>query len=187
LYEETNHAFERSVAFMHKMPRIWLDYCQFLMDQGFVTRTRGTFNRALRALPITQHHRVWKLYLSFAKSRHIPAEIAVRVYRRFMKLQPEYSEEFINYLIENKRLDEAARRLEEIINQSDFVSKFGKSKHQLWNELCDLMSKNPDKVQSLRVDLIIRQGIRRYTDQVGPLWNSLAEYYIRSRNFEKFL
>lgn len=56
---------------------------------------------------------------------------------------------------------------------------------QLWNELCELISKNPEKVKSLKVEPIIRQGIKRYTDQVGVLWNSLADYYLRSGHFEK--
>ena len=47
--------------FMHKMPRIWLDYCAFLMDQKKITRLRRVFDRALRALPITQHERIWKV------------------------------------------------------------------------------------------------------------------------------
>ena len=28
------------------------------------------------------------------------------------------------------------------------MSRKGKSKHQLWHELCELISKNPDKVDS---------------------------------------
>lgn len=56
---------------------------------------------------------------------------------------------------------------------------------QLWNELCELISKNPDKVKSLKVEPIIRQGIQRYSDQVGLLWNSLADFYIRSGLFER--
>jgi len=35
------------------------------------------------------------------------------------------------------------------------------------------------------VDAIIRGRLRRYTDQVGHLWNSLADYYIRSGLFER--
>jgi pentatricopeptide repeat protein len=35
------------------------------------------------------------------------------------------------------------------------------------------------------VDAILRGGLRRYTDQVGHLWNSLADYYIRSGLFER--
>lgn len=69
------------------MPRLWLDYCQFLMDQGRVTHTRRTFDRALRALPITQHSRIWPLYLRFLRSHPLP-ETAVRGYRRFLKVSP---------------------------------------------------------------------------------------------------
>lgn len=69
------------------MPRIWLDYCQFLTEQCRVTRTRRTFDRALRALPITQHHRIWPLYLAFVRRHPLP-ETAVRVYRRYLKVRP---------------------------------------------------------------------------------------------------
>ena len=56
---------------------------------------------------------------------------------------------------------------------------------QLWNKLCELIAKNPDKVTSLKVEPIIRQGLKRYTDQIGVLWNSLADYYIRGGHFER--
>ena len=56
---------------------------------------------------------------------------------------------------------------------------------QLWHELCDLISQNPDKVTSLNVGAIIRGGLTRFTDQLGKLWCSLADYYIRSGHFEK--
>lgn len=39
--------------------------------------------------------------------------------------------------------------------------------------------------RSLNVDAIIRGGLRRYTDQLGHLWNSLADYYVRSGLFER--
>ena len=74
-----------------QMPRLWLDYCQFLMDQGRVTHTRRTFDRALRALPITQHSRIWPLYLRFLRSHPLP-ETAVRGYRRFLKVSPSVGE-----------------------------------------------------------------------------------------------
>jgi hypothetical protein len=39
--------------------------------------------------------------------------------------------------------------------------------------------------RSLNVDAIIRGGLRRYTDQLGHLWSSLADYYVRSGLFER--
>ncbi|XP_059588408.1 pre-mRNA-splicing factor SYF1 isoform X2 [Alligator mississippiensis] len=183
-YEEVNNCHERALVFMHKMPRIWLDYCQFLTEQCRVTRTRRTFDRALRALPITQHHRIWPLYLAFVRRHPLP-ETAVRVYRRYLKLSPEGAEEYIEYLRSIDRLDEAALRLAAVVNDDKFVSKEGKSNYQLWHELCDLISQNPDKVKSLNVGAIIRGGLTRFTDQLGKLWCSLADYYIRSGHFEK--
>ena len=55
------------------------------MDQGKITRTRRTFDRALRALPITQHNRIWPIYLKFVRLYDLP-ETAVRVYRRHLKV-----------------------------------------------------------------------------------------------------
>ncbi|ETN67683.1 XPA-binding protein 2 [Anopheles darlingi] len=183
-YEEVNNAFERSLVFMHKMPRIWMDYCAFMTSQCKITRTRQVFDRALRALPITQHHRIWPLYLEFLKRFDIP-ETAVRVWRRYLKMCPEDAEEYVEFLVSIGHLDEAAQQLASIVDNENFVSKHGKSNHQLWNELCELISKNPDKVHSLNVDGIIRGGLRRYTDQLGHLWNSLAGYYVRSGLFDR--
>ncbi|XP_053201125.1 pre-mRNA-splicing factor syf1 homolog [Panonychus citri] len=183
-YKAVNNCFERSLVFMHKMPRIWIEYLQFLMSQHLITKTRRTFDRSLQGLPITQHNRIWPLYLEYVKSYHIP-ETAVRVYKRYLKLSPEDTEDFIDYLRGMGRLDEAAVKLYEIVNNENFISKEGKSKHQLWNELCDLISKNPDKVHSLKVENIIREGIKQYRDEQGKLWNAYAQYFTRSGLFER--
>lgn len=39
-FESVNNTFERALVFMHKMPRVWIDYCQFLMSQKKITRIR---------------------------------------------------------------------------------------------------------------------------------------------------
>ena len=46
---------------------------------------------------------------------------------------------------------------------------------------CDFIS----QVKSLKVADIIRGGLRRFTDSLGQLWCSLADYFIRSGHFEK--
>lgn len=61
--ESLNNTYERALVSMHKMPRIWLDYLELLVEQQWVTKARRAFDRALAALPITQHDRVWVLYL----------------------------------------------------------------------------------------------------------------------------
>uniref|UniRef100_A0A8D2PTN4 XPA binding protein 2 n=1 Tax=Zosterops lateralis melanops TaxID=1220523 RepID=A0A8D2PTN4_ZOSLA len=169
---------------MHKMPRIWLDYCQFLAEQGRITRTRRTFDRALRALPITQHRRLWPPYLSFVRRHPLP-ETAVRVFRRFLKLCPEEAEQYVSYLRSVGRLDEAAQVLARLVNDERFVSRQGKSNYQLWQELCELLSQHPDRVRSLDAGGIIRGGLTRFTDQRGRLWGALADCYVRCGHLEK--
>nr|POE50506.1 pre-mrna-splicing factor syf1 [Quercus suber] len=110
-YKTLNNTFERALVTMHKMPRIWIMYLQTLTHQKLVTQTRRTFDRALCALPVTQHERVWEPYLIFVSQKGVPIETSLRVYRR--------------------------------------------------------------------------GGIRKFTDEVGRLWTSLAEYYIRRNLHEK--
>ncbi len=61
--EALNNTYERALVSMHKMPRIWLEYLEFLTEQQRLTRTRRAFDRALISLPITQHDRIWVLYM----------------------------------------------------------------------------------------------------------------------------
>ena len=182
--EVVNNVFERCLVFMHRMPRIWLLYLQFLVSQKKITQTRKTFDRALCALPVTQHGRVWKLYLQFVE-KHNMTETAVRVWRRYLKLCPEDTEDYISYLISTSRLEEAAKKYEWCCNNETFASKYGKSKYQLWSELCDLLSNNPKETSLHNAEAIIRHGLQRYMDQAGRLWNCLAQFYINSGLFER--
>lgn len=178
-YVEINNLFERALVFMHKMPRIWIEYCTLLDSQLLVTRTRRTFNRALEALPITQHSRIWPLYLKFAKNDHVPVETAVRIFNRHRQLRPEYDEEFIDYLYVKNRIDEAATLLCDVINRPNFQSKKNKTKYQLWEELCDMICEFADQIHGVNSEAILRDGIARYHDQQGRLWNSLARYNVQ--------
>lgn len=60
-----------------------------------------------------------------------------------------------------------------------------KSKHTLWLELCDIVSKHPRECDGIEVEKIIRQGISKFTDEVGSLWLCLADYFIRLGHFSK--
>jgi len=188
------------------MPRIWTDYLSFLTtQQSLITRTRRAFDRALISLPITQHDRIWVLYLTFINQPAIPTETAVRVYRRYLLLEPHHAEEYIAYLKIKERWGEAAVWMANVVNDDGFRSLEGKSRHQLWLELCDLITKHPSEVSSssfssgrtgsttnntistagIKVEAMLRAGIQKYTDEVGRLWTSLADYYIRNGMFEK--
>eukprot|EP00736_Rhodelphis_marinus_P012111 Rmarinus@m.28163 len=183
-YDAMNDVFDRAIVFMNKMPVIWLMYCDFIVDQRLVTRARRTFDNALRSLPVTQHYRVWEKYLSFVEQEWVPHVTAIRVYRRYLKLEPNHVERFIAYLKKIGQLDRAACLLHDNLNRENFVSCEGKTRHQLWYELCELIADHPEQVKSLRIEPIIRGGIKKFTDEVGKLWCSLADYYVKRGHFE---
>lgn len=187
-YRKVNALFERALILLNKMPRIWEMYLQFLMQQPLVTLTRRTFDRALRALPISQHNRIWALYRPFANSAE--GETAVRIWRRYMQVHPEDAEDFIELLVQVGLYTEAVRKYIDILNNPRFQSKNGKGHYELWSEMVDLLVEHAAEVETghetgIDVDRIIRSGIERFSDQRGKLWCGLATYWIRRGSFER--
>ena len=187
-YAKVNALFERALILLNKMPRIWEMYLSFLMKQPIVTFTRRTFDRALRALPITQHNRIWALYRPFADSA--TGETAIKIWRRYMQIHPEDSEDFIDLLISQGKYTEAIQKFMDVLNNPRFRSKNTKSNFQLWSEMVDLMVQHAKEIETgertgIDVEKIVRSGIHRFADQRGKLWAGLATYWITKGNFER--
>ena len=154
-------AFERSLMYMNKMPRIWLDYTAFLSSQGYITRTREAFDRALQSLPISQHDLVWPQYLKFARKEGVPVRTRAGIYRRYIMYDPNEVEEYVEVLVRGGVYGEAALRLAKAIEDPKFFSKRGKTKREMWSDLCKILTSHPKDIPpSLNVDAIIRAGIR---------------------------
>jgi pre-mRNA-splicing factor SYF1 len=184
-YLQVTSTFERALAFMHKMPKVWIMFLNFLVHRRkLVTLSRTTFDRALASLPITQHELIWPLYIDFVKMPHVPPETTKRVFRRYLKIEPDQAEQYIEFLIQLEQPGEAAILLSRLINDDHFISRQGQTRHDLWMKLCHLASKYPDKV-TLRVEAIIRSALVKFTHEVGKLWVALADYHARLGHFEK--
>ncbi|KAI3386697.1 hypothetical protein SNEBB_010652 [Seison nebaliae] len=183
-YLTLNDVMERCMSYMHKMPRLWIIFVEELQKQKLIRKTRRTFDRALSALPLTLHHRLWPYYIKFVKEINC-IDTGIRVYRRWVSVFPENMESFIDYLVSVHRYDEAASRLVEILNDTTFISKKKLSKLDLWNELCELISSKANDIHSVNVEAIMRQAILKMNDCAGALWIGLAEYYSRRLDFDK--
>ncbi|TMW63494.1 hypothetical protein Poli38472_002435 [Pythium oligandrum] len=182
-YDHLIALYERVLVQLQTMPRIWLSYLELLQQMKRVTAARHVFNRAIRALPITQHHRVWSVFVEFITAVGAPATVR-SVYRRYLMLEPTRREEYVDYLCDVKEYSEASVQLIQLINQQD-VYPTEKTTHSLWMQLCDMISQHPTEVSpSLDVESILRSGITQFTDEVGRLWCSLATYYVRMGLFE---
>lgn len=182
-YDQVNDCFERSLVLLNKMPRIWLNYLEFLMSQPHITKTRRTFDAALRALPLTQHDQVWKLYKPWCKSAG--GHTARCIMKRHLQIDPDLVEEYIELLIDLERFDEAAKQYVRILDCPKFRSSVGKSQFQLWSDFCDLLVRHPHDIRGINAEGVIRSGIQKFTDQKGRLWTSLATYWITLGDLER--
>ncbi|CAJ0575897.1 unnamed protein product, partial [Mesorhabditis spiculigera] len=183
-YAELCDAYERCLVHLPKMPRIWIQYCTIMTQRQMITDTRHVFDRALKALPVTQHLRIWPLYLEFLNAHNIP-ETGTRVYKRYVKLNPSGREDFVDYLLKYQQFDEAALQITALIQEDRPFTEQGKTVHHLWADLCNILSNHPTKIRSLVVEDVIRNGILRYSDQVASLWCALAESFVRRGQFER--
>ncbi|KAI5305298.1 H(+)-transporting V1 sector ATPase subunit D [Ascosphaera pollenicola] len=185
---KVNRLFERSLILLNKMPRIWEMYLSFLLLQPLISLTRKTFDRALRALPITQHNRLWKLYKMFARS--VGGVTATKIYARYMQIHPENAEEYMDILVDNEQYTDAIKWYLKLLNDPRFQSKNGKGTFQLWADMVDLVVSKAKDIETgpnsgIDVDKILRSGIDRFSDQRGKLWTGLATYWVNRGNFEK--
>lgn len=95
-------------------------------------------------------------------------------------------EEYIDFLLSVGRVGEAASRLAQLLNREAFVSPRGETRHTTWLRLCRLLSEHPAEVSGkLRAEAIIRGGLREFSDEVGHIWVSLADFFIRQAQFER--
>ncbi|KAF9694358.1 hypothetical protein EKO04_007566 [Ascochyta lentis] len=185
---KVNSLFERALVLLNKMPRIWEMYLSFLMHQPLVTTTRRTFDRALRALPLTQHNRIWALYRPFAASAS--GETAVRIWRRYMQIHPEDAEDFIELLKDMRKYTEAVTNYMHILNNPRFKSKDAKGPFQFWSEMMDLIIDHANDIDTsddsgIDVENITHSGIDKFPDQRGILWVGLARYWMHKGEYEK--
>lgn len=68
------------------------------------------------------------------------------IINRYLKIDEDYKEKFGYYLLENGEFDEAARVLFEIIQDERFASKEGRTKFEIYMELCNLVIEHPEIV-----------------------------------------
>jgi len=199
-YESVTGCFERSLVRLNKMPRIWTMYFQFVMEydpEKCSTRLRGLLDRALVALPATQHELIWKECLVWVKERQetIPAESILRLLKRYLVLNPGYRESFVGVCMALNRQGEGALILMAILNEDleeeavGRPNQNGKTRHQLWMDFCDICTRYPGEVKRVGInfDGIVRAVMLEkelVKEMEGVLWKNLGMYYVRNGDFE---
>ncbi|KAL9649719.1 hypothetical protein ABK040_009534 [Willaertia magna] len=127
IIEAVNFVFERALLTMHRMPKLWLKYLRFLVRfQPCITKVRLVLNRALQALPITQHSMIWKFIISdfiFNEHSRVPSITGTRLLKRYLRIEPTFLEEYLNYLLKVSNYTEACEVLIFILNYTSETSQ----------------------------------------------------------------
>lgn len=183
-FEFVNGLFERCLLYMSRMPRIWIDYIQFLMKQRRLTQTRQVINRSLQALPISQHQRIWEVALKFGQGLEGRCNLGLlRIWERYWQVAPRqsYYRQYLDLLMRLKQWDRAALVLLELAQDN------GDEAGQHWEELCDLIMTHGDRVKNVDPERILRIALTTtaaQTNQSGVYWAALAMIHIRRRQFD---
>ncbi|KAJ2878833.1 pre-mRNA-splicing factor syf1 [Coemansia asiatica] len=155
--------YERALLYLRKMPRIWLDYCGFMVGIPDVSAVRRVFDRALRALPVTLHERVWRVYLIWAAQ--IGGVTGKRVWSRCLRVWPGRMEEYGRVCEEWGLWDEAARVVVREIEMN--------AGDDGWRRLARILRQHPGSLGG-RAEMVLRDGIRRGHE----LWTVLAAQFL---------
>lgn len=202
-WEQTNDCFERSMFLCNRYPVIWKLYCSFLACQRKITRCRRCFDRALCELPVTQHDKIWPLYLKFAIETGGLTVIAV--WRRYIMIETEAAEKYVDVLMSHDPplVTEAVRVLLYISTDPKSRSILGKNRYEHLVRVCEILCEHAELAEELlegvsdplpaskfykghiNIEKIIRSWINKFGDHVSQLWNSLARIYISKGFFEK--
>ena len=190
-YNIINNLFEKSLLYIDKFPSIWLLYLSFLKKQNNRLKLFiNVFNRSLKILPITQHKYIWNVYLEYINSTNIQ-DLIIDAYSRYLKIDEDIREEYINILINYRKHDLLVDEIITILNKDMFYSNSQSTKYDYWILLCEIITINSGNLHDINInnkydfELIIRQGLSRYIDEVGKLWVSLANISISNQDFNK--
>lgn len=179
--DAVNCQFERCLLSLSRMPRIWLDYMQFIALQRKITLLRRVLNNALRALPINQHYRIWDTFMRIMRDVGCK-ETVVKCYERYLQFDPSRVLEFIERLVEMQEYSGASLKLVALLNKS--------GGDDLWKSLIQIVVKHPKSLACSSIPPKLMEGIvesclKHGQKEAGLLWASLASYYIVKRSFER--
>jgi pre-mRNA-splicing factor SYF1 len=122
---------------------------------------------------------VWPLLRRLAYLPGCPAPTAVSVLRRYLQFDSAHTEVFVAFLISAGRFRDAAEQLAAAIEDDGFCSAKGTTKQQLLLDVCELLAKHPDYVAGMPVEDILCSAARKFSEEAGVLWTTLAGYYAR--------
>jgi pre-mRNA-splicing factor SYF1 len=198
-YAEILQAFEMALRTLHKFPRVWIEYIQFVLslpdtflqvpkgsNTTTITITKTTLlrqlaDRALQALPLTQHEdKLWPVLLECWKDdsdlddflhdmeddpaaaatttpnqtstlEQLRVETRCRLLKRYGMLQPTFQASLCQEYVKHHKWGEAAVLYQQMLQTATPASQETPAYYQWWNALADLCTQHPVPVEQAGV------------------------------------
>lgn len=71
----------------------------------------------------------------------------MKIWRRFLRVEPQKAEEYVDYLVGVAEWDEASKWIVNLVNDEQWSSQKGRTKLELWLQLCDIVSKHSEDIK----------------------------------------
>jgi pre-mRNA-splicing factor SYF1 len=181
--------WERALVTLHKFPRVWMEYLQYAHTHMLHSTTlRRLANRALEALPVTQHDKIWPTLLQYYQSNnpHIPNESKLCILRRYIDIHPEATKEVADFFSNTLgKWGEAALLYQKLLNAPQITPILRKD---LWMSLAKICTQHPVERVGMDWDSMVRAVLANPTylpeELQGVVWNQLADSWIRRGEFQ---
>lgn len=183
----TLQMYERALVVLNKFPRVWVDYLEYAHGKSDLdpTQLRHLANRALEAIPVTQHDKIWPVLLKFHQSTAttwIPKETKLSLLRRYIQFNPAATKEVADFFAnELDQWGEAALLYVKLLNQPEVVQQ-----NELWMALANICTRHPVEQVGIDWEALVRGVLatKKYKEMEGVLWNQLADAWIRRGEFQ---
>lgn len=137
-FASVRHAYERALEKLPTMPLLWCSFMEFVMESSptpRVTMVRHLVGRSLAALPLTQHHLVWRLAKRWCRNSQVPTDTVCLLWQTYLiSAPPSARKEFLALLFDRGECDLYVREL------TRYVRGFGSGPLMadvlLWERLC---------------------------------------------------
>ena len=179
--------YERALVALNKFPRVWIVYLEYAHKKSSMdpTQLRHLANRALEAIPVTQHDKIWPALLTYYQSvdtTWIPKETKLSLLRRYIQFSPSATKEIADFLANDLgHWGEAALLYVKLLNEPDVVQK-----QELWMALANICTRHPVEQLGIDWEVLVRGVLatKQFKEMEGVLWNQLADAWIRRGEFQ---
>lgn len=186
--------FEQAVVTLNKFPRVWIEYLEFShqlpADEDEPNKTvpllihptqlRHLVNRALEALPVAQHDKIWPTILKYyqaspndatiAAARIIPKETKLSILRRYIQFQPSATKDIADFLADELgQWGEAALMYVDLLNNTNTNLEMTQRK-DLWMALAKICTRYPVETEiGLDFEAMVRAILANSSSKTGSL------------------